>query len=422
LDASAIKELARLRIVPNDQTILGIDFTSRCNLRCVYCFQSQAPNFYYKDAVSPAMSIDMDENAISKIVDLATTLKVGCILVGFAGETLIVDRWQDFLSSLIQTGIPVQLTTNLSMILEANDAAILARCAEINVSIDVIDLKLARKIRRKSDTRTMIYNIMLIKSASRIYGLRTPKIKLYTVVSDKVIPQLKNLFAFAATAGIPEVLLMGLDTAYVKEFKPKMGDIEIADPGSLSGSMREDAISVITEALAFAEKNNVRVGKNEGIEKLFQHANDPQSTETGWTKDCLQPWMQPMIKANGGVEPCCQGYGEVGRLSGGQSFVDAFNTERMFELREGLLSGNLPPLCATCSIPSRISKDDFAHDLLRRLRMNPDGSAVLSGPSAGRLNPAYIIDAVRWRRRKGQGWWRIFLDASAKLPRLLGHA
>jgi MoaA/NifB/PqqE/SkfB family radical SAM enzyme len=416
LDAHAIRELARLRVVPNGTMILGIDFTSRCNLRCIYCFQSQAPDYFYKDTAG-TVSIDIDENMVSKIVELAMALKVGSFLVGFAGETLIVDQWQSFLSRLIETGIPVQLTTNLSMILDADDAAILAKCAEINVSVDVIDLKLARKIRRKSDTRTMIYNIMLIKSASLMAQLSTPTIKLYAVVSDKIIPELKKLFAFAVTAGIPEVLLMGLDTDYIKEFQPKLGEVEIADPASLEGARREEAISAMTEALLFAERNGLRIVKNEGMERLFHDAGKIGRPGDGWTKDCLQPWMQPMIKANGGVEPCCHGFGEVGQLSAQQSFVDAFNTQKMFELREGLLSGNLPRLCANCSIPSWIRTQDFAHSLVRRLEINSDGTASLHRLRSRKMNPTDLIDAIRWRRRKGQSWGRITSDAVARLFR-----
>lgn len=412
--ATLVDAVAGLPIALAKSTVLGVDFTSKCNLRCVYCFQSQKPDYYY----SEAKSLDIDDELIGNILRLIEQSEFGEILVGFAGETTILPKWAEYVGKLIDTGIPVTITTNLSKVLESDEAAVLARCSRLNVSIDVIDLKLSRKIRRKSDTRTIVYNLMQIKSMAEICGIPQPQIIICSVVSDQSVLELKKLIAFAVACKVDDISLMGLDTTYIEEFNRSAGGIVINDIMDLVGDEKTRVIGALTEALAFAEAKGVRVQQNEGVARLLRNRELSNiRLPRGWTRACMQPWMQPMIKANGGVEPCCHGFGEVGQIKDGGTFIDAFNSDAMVALRKGLLSGDMPLMCMGCSLPSPMKPIDFAESIVSRLQDHQDGFAFID---TAKSRPAGLLERVRGRRAQGQSWVMIGAAAARRIYSYLG--
>ncbi len=83
----------------------------------------------------------------------------------------------------------------------------------------------------------------------------------------------------------------------------------------------------------------------------------------GETRDCLDPWRQPFVLANGDIWPCCWFYQPLGNLAT-ESFEQIINGTQFQALRLELLTGNLRKACAQC--PSRsITTPDR---LLARLR------------------------------------------------------
>ena len=66
---------------------------------------------------------------------------------------------------------------------------------------------------------------------------------------------------------------------------------------------------------------------------------------------CPDPFRTLTIRANGDILPCCTSYGEsfvLGNLST-TTLQEAFNSEKMKELRKNILSGNMPIPCRYCS-------------------------------------------------------------------------
>ncbi len=70
----------------------------------------------------------------------------------------------------------------------------------------------------------------------------------------------------------------------------------------------------------------------------------------GQTRDCLDPWRQPLVRSNGDVYPCCWFYASLGNLKE-DGFAEIMNGPSFQALRRELLTGNLRPACSAC--PSR---------------------------------------------------------------------
>jgi len=68
---------------------------------------------------------------------------------------------------------------------------------------------------------------------------------------------------------------------------------------------------------------------------------------SGETRDCLDPWFQPLLQTNGDVSPCCWYYAPLGNLNQ-QSFDEIVNNEAFQQLRRQLLTGDLPEFCIAC--------------------------------------------------------------------------
>jgi hypothetical protein len=68
----------------------------------------------------------------------------------------------------------------------------------------------------------------------------------------------------------------------------------------------------------------------------------------GMTRNCVLPWTEAQLWASTGVAPCCV-YKDV-TLYGEAGLTGALNSPGFVEIRQGLLTGNLVPGCATCTM------------------------------------------------------------------------
>lgn len=86
------------------------------------------------------------------------------------------------------------------------------------------------------------------------------------------------------------------------------------------------------------------------------------------TRNCLDPWLNLEVAANGDVRPCC-----ISPAVAGQA-VDTVDrgSDAFRELRSELLSGNLREMCRRCHIRSSVPVHEFA----RRVEFLADAAGV----------------------------------------------
>lgn len=97
------------------------------------------------------------------------------------------------------------------------------------------------------------------------------------------------------------------------------------------------------------------------------------------TKNCLFPWQFIIIHAGGLMCPCCAmndaDYGDflldyINKIKNGQKPDDVFNNAEIQALKKGLLTGNLRPMCQTCSLVTNelITTDELREKLIQYLK------------------------------------------------------
>ncbi len=100
-------------------------------------------------------------------------------------------------------------------------------------------------------------------------------------------------------------------------------------------------------------------------------------SETGQTRSCLDPWKNVEFMTNGRVKPCCKFNGAADLADHG-SLEDLRRSDTYQELRLGLLTGNLHPVCQTCHIRKMVPIKEQVQQVFRLL--GPGVSLVEPGP------------------------------------------
>ena len=81
-----------------------IEFTTNCNLKCVYCASRQLG---YK-------AMDLDLSRFDAILGDLKRRKVSLVSVHGHGETTTVNQWHDYCERLLDQGMRLDITTNLA--------------------------------------------------------------------------------------------------------------------------------------------------------------------------------------------------------------------------------------------------------------------------------------------------------------------
>ena len=344
---------------------INLEFTSRCNLRCVYCELS------HPDYVGQDLTFIGDFDSFVKDLK-ARNIRHVCI--NGTGETLILKDWRSYCLKLIEAGFATSLISNFAREMDQEDYDCLARLSHINVSCDTVDLKLFRKLRRGGDFRTLVYNMARVRAAACKNGHKMPKIGWSCVVTDQNILGLENYVATGMSLGVTQFAFNNLS---------KIADLPDADSFNHVCEMPHEqfyaALGSLERALKLIRAFNLEICCESGLldsiqaratrdsSKSMDVTNRTQTDETsqwkeatsagvvysvspksGQTRDCLDPWTYAMVRANGDVSPCCQ-LGPVGSLASGQSLSDILNNSAMKRLRQNLLSGDLDTGCRRCA-------------------------------------------------------------------------
>ncbi|WP_432738080.1 radical SAM protein [Maridesulfovibrio sp. FT414] len=351
---------------------ISFQMTSKCNLSCTYC-----PQHWNKSA-----GIDMDSHLIRKIVDDIKTRGVASACLGFYGETLINRDWVIYAEELLDHGVSLDICSNLNMSLSSREIEALSRFDHIQMSIDVTDPALLKEIRPPANLGRMIVNMHKIRAAAISSGRTPPPFQWMCTLTDKVVPFLPDLVAFAVSNGVKE--LGCNDLVYFDD-----RNLDINSILSLHGVDFVNAVRAVELAKGLAQKHGVRmsllpswddivenkstierVQNDHGVEvslslspvalsepmdniqgngRIFRHAATiPGADET---RACLYPWNSAYVMPDGNVFSCCIRGEVMGRVDEICSLELIMNNSKYLDLRRQLLSGKInDPLCLNCPI------------------------------------------------------------------------
>src|SRR5262249_18086571 len=162
------------RTVADQYEAVLIDVVGECNLRCVYCYQSD------KDFKPHA---GMSEAVIDAAIGFAKIYGGNAVNVTSEGEFTFGKNWLAVARRLLDAGVAITVTSNLAKVLDAAEVEMLSRLAGICLSIDSADRKTLKAIRRAADVRTIAHNVIQIRAAAIAAGRNPTPIIVNCVLS-----------------------------------------------------------------------------------------------------------------------------------------------------------------------------------------------------------------------------------------------
>ncbi|MCX6582611.1 MAG: radical SAM protein [Candidatus Aminicenantes bacterium] len=363
---------------PRTNTV-HIEFTSRCNLRCVFCFASQPG---YKGS-------DLDAASIDNIIESLKSRNVKVVSVNGHGETTIYKNWHLYCNKMLDSGMPLHIISNFAREFSPEELHTLSRFKSIEISCDTSDPGLFKKLRRGADLGTLCINVLRLRGMALKENRQLPVISFSCVVSDKNVLNLSDYAAFGRALGVNHYNFCNL-TKY-PELEDTLNPNHITE---MPDELLPEVEASLTETFDFLKRSNISynfqrglldslkqkirglnaapVGKENSIPVEVEtapavEAGTPSRTqpapaaaavphrysssrEGAQTRDCLDPWAFLLVQANKDVQPCCW-HQPIHSLGKNQSLSEVFNNRQIKELRRRLLTGELSSYCMNC--PSR---------------------------------------------------------------------
>jgi uncharacterized radical SAM superfamily Fe-S cluster-containing enzyme len=180
--------------------IFHLEFTSRCNLRCIYCAVSH-PTYKGQD-------LEMED--FDTMVAMLKKRRVNSLVVNGHGETTFVIGWHHRILALAAAGFSLSIITNLARLLEPDELAAMARISGIQVSIDTHRPEVLRRVRRRVELRNILDNMAGIASTAVECGLPIPTFMWSCVVTDQVAGDLVDYVRFGLSHGVRQFTLCNL--------------------------------------------------------------------------------------------------------------------------------------------------------------------------------------------------------------------
>ena len=140
---------------------------------------------------------------------------------------------------------------------------------------------------------------------------------------------------------------------------------EVPTPALPQGESQVSVILLIGDGMGF---NHIEIGRlveyvNGEIETAALPTQPDMPSNEDWpgedheqpengpkrTKACLMPWNYMHVMWNGEIPPCCIVKDQFIGKCEDVSLTEIFNSDKMKQFRMGLLTGNVPDVCETCT-------------------------------------------------------------------------
>ncbi len=348
---------------PKRMTRISTSFTTRCNLRCVYCPEGSHPESFYGD---------MTPELLRHIIDYAKANSVH-IDISYYGDSMFHERFGEYAAAIHEAGVGLAITSNFARLLRNDEIAAVARCKTVSFSFETDDRDAARAIRKGLDLRTLVYNVLRVRAYCLKAAIPVPPFALHAVLTDKTVHELPNLVAFAAAMGVSYIGCNEL--AEIEGSRGNMVNI-----AALRGDELTKAIGSIDEAAVLSHRLGVPLNfTSEQILRIqaaargnlkahtvreerigiqgtyyFSGGDEALDLKPGMTRACVEPWVGPIVDPKGDVYSCCARGTVMGVVGPDGSLADVHNNKSFRALRRALLTGQELDLdCRRCHIASQ---------------------------------------------------------------------
>lgn len=316
--------------------VLIVEITSRCNLRCSYCFKAVPGN-----ADMPGRDVDMSGTIAGVAHRLASRYAATSAILAGTGETTFAPGWEEAVVPFIDGGRrTVSMNTNLSRSLSDAEIATLSRFDSLMVSIDSPDRALQKELRGKSDIRELTYNLARLRAARS-----SQTIVVNCTVSNKNRHVMPGLVAYCSALAVDEVSFSDLI-----EIPEVVGSAGVFSVGRLDAAERAKISACLRDAELVGKTHGVRVTIQSALRGALAGSSEAECHlpwSDGQTRVCVQPWTRLNVAADGSFFPCC--VTEQAPLGSVLADPDPANCEAIRDFRGRLLTGRPPSVCVRCT-------------------------------------------------------------------------
>ena len=369
---------------------VGLELTTRCTFRCTYCTLSS----------SSWSERDYPFAKLEQVVDEIIAQEVPSVGLSGNGESTMLPYWQDCAKRLIDDGVKVSIISNFDRSFTEEEILVLSRFAGITVSLDTVDYRLARKIRRKGDVNRILMNIARVKAAD--FGRTGPHFAINVVVADKTVFGLVELVKLGMSVGV-KAYFFGAVSMFPKTLPGERmeRDWNMFPLDTLSEGERARARTVMAETervvtqaggtVSWSVELNPMVSPSppETPAAVLNHTSAdanvdrvPTSPEKRLTRLCLRPWTEVFLRANEDVLPCC--YWGAAEASGGTPAKDGkrmrLDGPSIRNAKLSLLSGELLPSCVKCQMFPMVSTGELVTRVNSLLGLSVDFATTDHAP------------------------------------------
>ncbi len=349
-------------VVESLPSILSIESTSICNLRCVMCPHSIGG--VHRPQHLPAEVVD----SLADVLPAAHQVQLHGI-----GEPLASPSFWGMLSlETFDKNAELSVNTNLTLLNERKLAMLLGAKPRLtlNVSLDAATADTYSKI-RGADFHKVLENVTRIRGGRGAHAY--PRIFINMTLMRTNIEEVVEFVELAHRLRVDAVLLGHLNRWPARDMALYRHErngwcFDYAQEGLWNHAALSDRW--IRAALRRSRDLGVTVHLDSAKQVFFDDAPDvpeptgstmeehaaavlpapvqsettapPPAIET--IKDCRYPWQWAMITADGAVRPCCHG-GEVGNIHK-KGFQAVWNGVAMRSLRRDVLANRVNAVCA----------------------------------------------------------------------------
>jgi MoaA/NifB/PqqE/SkfB family radical SAM enzyme len=334
---------------------VALILSTKCNLRCSYC-NIHSPLY---------IEHDMDNTTFESILLDLDKLSVKEVHFGVMGEPTIHKNFFEVVRKIHEEKYIMSIATNFASIFKEEEIEALLLFHTIEISLDTIDINLLRKIRTGADVRTILYNIVRLKSRALQKKMPCPKITLSIVLNEDTAIELPLLAAACNVLNITQCQLLDMRPLGFKKDVSK----------SLSEAKDKDmALRSLNEAIDYFIDNSISLSIDATVQQFIntsklKKAMTPQinAAKHGFTsKACFAPWTRAYIAPDGHVTPCF-GFTSIGKITPKTSLREIINSSRMRRLRYELLTGRLNDGCRNCC-RAEDAPPEIVRELLRKYK------------------------------------------------------
>jgi len=299
-----------------------VEATQRCDLDCIMCSKSR-----HKSKTD--MPMDLFNKIEKELFPYASEVD---FFIG--GESTLAHNFHKMISTSQNYNFLPVIFTNAVNIKEETIKLLVELGFFVNISLESVTKNLYEKIRRGAKFENLINNIKRFLYYKRKINNPRFHIRLGCTCAPFNLGEVINIVKFAKNHGINDVFFNNCDR---NVFERRFYLSTVADR----------AYRIFMDAKDFADANQIRFSCQKRIGRLkiekTHNWNDfsididryvPRYLEkyNPYEGNCPYPWIQTLIRTDGTVMACCQGYLKMGKYDG-CDFKKIWNNKRYQKLR-----------------------------------------------------------------------------------------